>query len=64
MTGCATYPEGAPITVQCIVQKVVAPSVTEAETMSAVTCVQDMLYARKLLLSLGLKVELPMILEI
>ena len=64
VTGCATYLEGAPITVRCVMQKVVALSVTEAETMSAVTCAQDMLYARKLLISLGLKVELPMVLDI
>jgi len=36
----------------------------EAETISGVACVQEMLQVMKILLSLGLLVELPMILEI
>ena len=39
-------------------------SVTEAETVAGVQCVQDMLYVKRLLESMGLLVELPMILEI
>ena len=40
-------------------------STTEAETSYAyagVTCVQDMLYTKNILESLGLKVKLPMVL--
>jgi hypothetical protein len=39
-------------------------SVTEAETVAAVECVQDMLFGMHLLESMGLKVKKPMVLEI
>eukprot|EP00957_Ditylum_brightwellii_P199398 15198691-Ditylum_brightwellii.AAC.1 len=45
-------------------QKIVPLSVTEAETVTGVQCTQDMLYAKRLLGSMGLLVELPVILEI
>jgi hypothetical protein len=38
--------------------------VTEAEINAAVLCVQGMLYAKNLIKSIGLKVKLPMILDI
>ena len=38
-------------------------SVTEAESTAGVMTAQDMLYVYRLLLSLGLKVELPMLLK-
>ena len=38
-------------------------SVTEAESAAGMMIAQDMLYVYRLLLSLGLKVELPMLLE-
>ena len=44
-------------------QKIVALSVTEAETIAVVQCVQEMLYCKKVLESIGLKVELPMIIN-
>ena len=47
-----------------VMQKSVALSVTEAEIISAVLCVQEMLYGRRVLISLGLKVKIPIILEI
>jgi hypothetical protein len=43
---------------------IVALSVTEAELFAGVMCVQDMLFIMRVLNSLGLQVELPMILEI
>jgi hypothetical protein len=44
---------------------IVALSVTEAELFVAVMCVQDMVYIiMRVLLSMGLQVELPMIIEI
>ena len=64
VSGYAVFLEGAPITVKSLMQRIIALSVTEAETISGVACVQEMLYAMKILLSLGLLVELPMILEI
>ena len=45
-------------------QKTVALLLCEAELNAAVLCVQDMLYAKNLLESIGLKVELPIVLEI
>ena len=38
-------------------------SVTEAECVAAASCVQDMMYGKNFLESLGLKVKLPMVLE-
>jgi hypothetical protein len=49
---------------QSATQKTVALSVTEAEINTAVLCVQDMLYAKNLIKSIGLKVKLPIILEV
>ena len=46
-----------------VTQKTVALSSCKAELNAAVLCVQDMMYQRNMLESIGLKVELPMILE-
>ena len=62
VSGWATYIEGAPISVKS--EKIVALSVKEAELMAAVSCVLDLLYAKRILESMELKVELPMRLEI
>ena len=45
-------------------QKYTTLSVTEAEQGAAVTCAQDMIYQKNVLESMGLQVELPMILEV
>ena len=55
--------EGAPVTVKNSMHKTVTLSVTEAELMAGFTCVQDMLYTRKVFDSLQLKVKLPMLFE-
>jgi hypothetical protein len=44
-------------------QKTVALSSCEAELNAAVLCVQDMIYGKNLLESVGLKVQVPMVLE-
>ncbi len=44
-------------------QKMVALSSCKAELNAAVICVQDMMYQRSTLELIGLKVKLPMILE-
>ena len=44
-------------------QKFVTLSTTEAEQAGCVTCAQDMVYHKNVLESIGLQVELPMILE-
>ena len=52
------------MTVKSAMQKVVALSVTEAETIAGVQCAQDMLYVKRVLEGMGLQVELPMNLSI
>jgi hypothetical protein len=44
-------------------ERTVSLSTTKAETYVCVTCVQDMLYMKNVLESLGLQVKLPMVLE-
>eukprot|EP01082_Thalassiosira_pseudonana_P015113 g13562.t1 g13562 contig82:14183-14878(+) len=63
VTGCRTFLNGAPVMFRSATQRFVTLSVTEAESAAGVTETQDMLYAYNILKSLGLKVELPMILE-
>eukprot|EP00957_Ditylum_brightwellii_P050976 3866061-Ditylum_brightwellii.AAC.1 len=41
-------------------QKIVALSVTEAETIAGVQCIQDMIEVKHVLEDMGLKVELSM----
>ena len=43
---------------------IVALSVTEAELFAATQCAQDMLFEMRILNSMGLKVKLPMTLEV
>ena len=49
---------------QSTTQKGVTLSVTKAESAAAVTCAQDMMYAKHIIKSFELDVELPMVLEI
>ena len=56
--------EESPVIFRSSTQKHVALSVTEAELYAAVSTAQDMLYCMNVLLSLGLSVELPMVLEV
>ena len=58
------YLEGTPVTCKSIMQKIVALSVTEAELVAAVICVQHMLYVLRLLESMVLLVEYPMEIKI
>ena len=62
--GWAVFLEDAPISMKSKMLEYVAMSVTEAEHAAAVACVQDMLFAMRVLQSIGLKVKLPMILEV
>ena len=64
VSGTSTFLCGAPI-IQCsTMQKIVALSVTEAELIAATTTAQDMMYIKRLLESINLRVEMPMILEV
>jgi hypothetical protein len=44
-------------------ERTVSLSTTLAETNAGVTCIQDMLYMKNVLKSLGLMVKLPMVLK-
>jgi hypothetical protein len=44
--------------------KILALSVTEAELIAATSNAQDMMYVKRLLQSICLRVELPMVLEL
>jgi hypothetical protein len=60
VSGWATYLNGAPYVRKSKTQKFVTLSVTEAECVAATSCVQDMMFGKRLLESMGLKVKLPM----
>ncbi len=57
------YLEGAPAMFKSSTEMTVSLSTTKAETYAGVTCVQYMLYIKNVLESLGLRVKLPMVLE-
>ena len=56
VSGYATFLEDAPVPVKSAMQKTTSLSVieAEAETVSAVSCAQDMLYDRRVIMSLAL----------
>ena len=64
VSGWRVMLENCPITMKSAMQKIVALSVTEAELFAAVQCAQDMLFVMRILKSMQLQVELPMILEV
>ena len=45
-------------------QKIGALYVTEAETIAAVQCVQEMMLTYKIVIAMGLTLKLPMVLEV
>ena len=61
MTGYAVFLEGVSISEKSKMQGGVTLSVTEAEATSAVECAQDMLFAMRVMESIGLKVKKPML---
>jgi hypothetical protein len=63
ISGYIVYLEEAPVMMKSSTQKSVALSVCEVEQTSVVVCAQDMFYTKNVLESMGLKVKLPMILE-
>ena len=64
VTGTTTSLNGAVVSARSRMQKCVTPSVTEAEHVAAVECAQDMLFVMRLLESMGLQVNKPMILKV
>jgi len=63
VTGVRTSINGSVTHWRSVTQKSVTLSVTESEQAGAVTCAQDMIFQKNVLESIGLQVELPMILE-
>jgi hypothetical protein len=63
VSGHVVFLEGAPALFKSSTERTVSLSTIKAETYAGVTCVQDMLYMKNVLESLGLKVKLPMVLE-
>ena len=63
VSGWIVYLCGIPIAWKSKMMPIVALSVTEAELFAATSCVQDMLFAMRILESIGLKVKKPMLLE-
>jgi hypothetical protein len=55
---------GAPVAEKSKIQQSTTLSVTEAELCSGVDCVQDMLFAMRVIESIGLRVRKPMMLTI
>ena len=53
----------APVMFKSGTQRIVALSVCEAKLYAGIACAQDMLYVKHVIESLGLKVKLPMIME-
>ena len=60
VSGWTAMLNGAPYTRKSKMQRFVTLSVTEAECVAATSCVQDMMYGKRFLESLGLKPKLPM----
>ena len=61
VSGIVVKMEDTVVAVKSGMQKVVALSTTEAETIAIVQCVQELLYIMKLIESLKMKVRKPMI---
>jgi hypothetical protein len=65
VTGCRTsFLENCPVCYRSTTQRHVTLCVTEAEGAAGVMEAQDMLFVYNILKSLGLKVQLPMVLEL
>lgn len=63
VTGCVVYVEGAIVAVKSGMQRIVALSIAEAKLIALIQCIQEMMYVKKLIESLELTVELPMLVE-
>jgi hypothetical protein len=63
VTGTVVYLNDAPIMFGSVTQKHVTLSVTEAELAAVVSVAQDMMYVYRVMKSMELKVQLPMVVE-
>jgi hypothetical protein len=60
VSGHVVFLNGELVSAQSKMQECVTLSVTEAELMAVVSCIQDMIYIKNVINSMGLKVKLPM----
>ena len=63
VSGVTVFLFDAVIKASSRMQKCITLSVTEAEFVAIVECIQDMMFAMRVIESMGLKVKLPMIVE-
>ena len=63
VTGYMVWLEGALISIRSVMQNIVALSSAEAELIALVMWVQEMMFVKKLIESLELQVELPMLVQ-
>jgi hypothetical protein len=64
VSGYATFLNVALVTAKSKMQECVTLSVKEAELVAATNCIQDMLYIRNILGSMGFKINFPMKVEL
>jgi hypothetical protein len=64
VSGNSIFQCGAPVIQRSTMQRIVALWVTEAELFAATNNAQEMLYTKRIIESLGLHVQFPMILEV
>ena len=64
VTGYSVFLNGAPVAVKSRMQESVTLSVSEAELVAATHCYQEMLYVKKVVETIGIKVKLLMILKV
>ena len=64
VSGWATFLNSAPVSCKSKMQPVTALSVTEAEVCAACSCAQDLMFEKRVLESMGLKVATPMELSV
>merc|ERR1712137_713148 len=64
VSGWSVFMNGGLVTSKCKGQPTVSLSVTESEGNAGTSCVQDMLFVKRVIESMKLKVNLPMILEV
>jgi hypothetical protein len=63
VTGWSVFLCGAPVSTKSKMLQAVSLSVTEAELFAGCNCAQDMMFVMRILNSMGLKVKLPMVLQ-
>jgi len=64
VSGHVVFLSGVLVSARSKMQECVTLSVTEAELMAVVSCIQDMIYIKNVISSMGIKVRLPMEIQV